>query len=165
MLMHLIMSAIPPTRCFALKRALLRWAGAQVGANARIVSTARFYLTGRLSIGNDTWVGHDVLVVGGDAAVVIGCKVDIGPRVSLVTGSHKLFTIEGRAAGIGYSSPITIEDGAWLGAASTILGGVTVGQCSVVAAGALVNRNVKQGIVCGGVPARDLTNLMSKVDA
>jgi maltose O-acetyltransferase len=162
---HLLMALMPPTRCFTLKSALLRWAGAEIGANVRIVSSARFYLTGRLFIGGDTWIGHDVLVAGGDADVVIGFKVDIAPRVLLVTGSHELFTIEGRAAGKGHSLPILIEDGAWLGASATILGGVTVGRCSAVAAGALVNRNVRPGSLVGGVPARELKVIVHKVDA
>ena len=156
------MTLMPPTRCFAIKRALLGWAGADVGTNVRIVSSARFYLTGRLIIGDDTWIGHEVLVSGGDADVVIGSKVDIAPRVCLLTGSHELFTIAGRAAGKGYSLPITIADGAWLGASSTILGGVTVGLCSVVAAGALVNRDVKPGRVFGGVPAREISVFVHK---
>lgn len=153
---HLLMTAMPLTRCFPLKRALLRWAGATIGMNVRIVSSARFYLTGLLVIGDDTWIGHEVLIAGGDAAVVIGSRVDIAPRVSLIAGSHELFTIEGRAAGKGYSSPITIEDGAWIGASSTLLGGVKVGMCGVVAAGALVNSNVRAGCVYGGVPAYNL---------
>lgn len=155
-LTHWLMIFMPPTHCFALKRALLRWAGAHVGKNVRIVSSARFYLTGHLVIGDDTWIGHEALVIGGDSDVVIGANVDIAPRVSLVTGSHELFTTQGRAAGKGYSLPITIHDGAWLGASSTILGGITVGRCGVVAAGALVKGDVKSGCVYGGVPAREL---------
>lgn len=161
-LMHLLMALMPPTRCFALKRKLLRYAGAKVGENVRVVSSARFYLTGRLLIGDDTWIGHEVLIVGGDAAVVIGSKVDIAPRVSLITGSHEFFTSEDRAAGKGYSLPITIEDGAWLGASSTILGGVTVGERGVVAAGGLVNCDVKSGYLVGGVPAREIADLIHK---
>lgn len=162
--MRLLMIFMPPTRCFALKSALLRWAGATIGRNVRIVSSARFCLTGRLAIGDDTWIGHEVLIVGGDADVVIGSKVDIAPRVLLATGTHEFCTIVGRAAGKGYSLPITIEDGAWLCASSTILGGVTVGRCSIVAAGALVNRNVKQGSLSGGVPARELLDIVHKAD-
>lgn len=158
------MLVIPPSRCFALKRTLLRWAGAQIGTNTRVVSSARFYLTGRLVIGNETWIGHEVLVAGGDADVIIGSKVDIAPRVSLIAGSHELFTIKGRAAGKGCSLPITIEDGAWLCASSTLLGGVTVGRCGVVAAGALVNRDVKPGCVFGGVPAREIKIFGQKAD-
>jgi acetyltransferase-like isoleucine patch superfamily enzyme len=157
-IMHLLMTVMPPTRCFALKRALLRWAGAEVGTNVRVVSNARFYLTGRLVIGDHTWIGHETLVVGGDADVVIGSRVDIAPRVLLVTGSHELFTTNDRAAGKGYSSPIVIEDGAWIGTSSTILGGVIVGSCAVVAAGALVNSDVESRCMYGGVPARSLNN-------
>lgn len=153
------MKLLPPTRCFGLKRLLLQWAGAKVGKNVRIVSSARFYLTGNLVIGEGTWLGHDVLVVGGDANVCIGAKVDIAPRVSLITGSHELFTEDDRAAGRGCSLPIVIEDGAWIGATSTILGGVVIGRCSVVAAGSLVNRHVTTGCLFGGVPARHIKSL------
>lgn len=153
---HLLMAVMPLTRCFAFKRVLLRWAGATIGMNVRIVSSARFYLTGSLSIGDDTWIGHEVLIVGGDANVAIGSRVDIAPRVSLVTGSHELFAAADRAAGKGYSLPITIEDGAWIGASSTLLSGVTVGRCGVVAAGALVNGYIKEYCIYGGVPARML---------
>jgi acetyltransferase-like isoleucine patch superfamily enzyme len=154
--MHLLMTFMPPTRCFALKRVLLRWAGAEVGMNVRVVSNVRFYLTGHLVIGDDTWIGHEALIVGGDADVVIGSRVDIAPRVCLVSGSHELFTAKDRSAGKGYSLPIVIEDGAWLGVSSTILGGITVGRCGVVAAGALVNCNVRQNCMVGGIPAREL---------
>jgi acetyltransferase-like isoleucine patch superfamily enzyme len=154
--MHLLMIFMPSTRCFSLKRALLRWAGANVGSTVRIVSSARFYLTGNLVIGADTWI----LIVGGDAEVVIGSKVDIAPRVTLVTGSHEKFTTSDRAAGRGYSLPITIENGVWLGASSTVLAGVTVGQCSVVAAGAVVSHDVPTGCLFGGVPAREISVLV-----
>ena len=154
---HLIFSFLPVTRFFALKRALLRWAGANIGANVRVVSTARFYLNGDLSIGEGSWIGHDVLVVGGNASVTIGSRVDIAPRVTIVTGTHELFSSPDRAAGAGYSLPVVIEEGAWLGAASVILGGVTVGKKSMIAAGALVNRNVLPSIVVGGVPSRVLS--------
>jgi acetyltransferase-like isoleucine patch superfamily enzyme len=158
---NLLFGLTPPTRCFGLKRVLLRWCGAEIGANVRIASSARFHLTGKLVIGDHTWVGHEVLVVGGDAEVTIGAKVDIAPRVMIVTGSHKLVGTPGRAAGKGYSLPVAIEDGAWLGAAAVILGGVTVGRCSVVAAGALVNRNVAPETMVAGVPARPVPQITS----
>lgn len=156
---HMLMSLIPPTRLFGFKRLLIKWCGAKIAGNVRIVSTARFYINGNLSIGSDTWIGHEVLIAGGKGGdVIIGSKVDIAPRVSIITGSHHLFTEPNRAAGTGYSTPIVIEDGVWLGAASTILGGVTIGKCSVVAAGALVNRNVHTRTKVAGVPARKIPN-------
>ncbi len=77
--------------------------------------------------------------------------------MSLITGSHEVFTVQGKAAGQGYSAPIHVRDGAWLGASSTVVAGTTVGECSIVAAGALVNRDTPPGAVVGGVPARVLT--------
>ena len=113
-------------------------------------------LSGPLEIGDNTWIGHEVLVTGGAAAVRIGSDVDIAPRVTLVTGTHVLFEGPGKAAGRGYSEPIVIGNGAWIGAASTILGGVRVGAESVVASGALVCADVAQRTVVGGIPARVL---------
>jgi len=156
-LVHLVFGWLPPTRCFRIKRDLLRWAGAEVGENVQIASSARFFLTGRLRIGDGTWIGHEVLIVGGEADVTIGANVDVAPRVSIVTGSHELFGVQGRAAGKGFSRPIYIMDGVWIGAATTILGGVVVGRSSMIAAGALVHRDVPAGGVVGGVPARQIS--------
>jgi acetyltransferase-like isoleucine patch superfamily enzyme len=162
--LNLLFRLLPATRFFNLKCALLRWCGAEIGKNVRIASSARFHLTGRLAIGDDTWIGHEVMVVGGDAEVIIGAKVDIAPRVTIVTGSHELFAEPDRAAGKGYSTPVFIEDGVWLGAASVVLGGVTIGRCSMVAASALVNSDVAAGCVVAGVPARVLRQRDPKGD-
>jgi len=58
-----------------------------------------------------------------------------------------------------YARPIEIEDDVWIGANVTILAGVTVGKGSMVAAGAVVHRDVERGVVVGGVPARVLRRL------
>lgn len=145
---------MPPTRMFALKRALLRWAGATVGDNARIVSTAKFHVCGKLEIGSNTWIGHEVIIVGGDAEVQIGAEVDIAPRVTIVTGSHEAFGLPGKAAGKGYSKPVHIGDGAWIGAGSTVLGGVRIGPQTIVAAGALVRKDTAPKTIVGGIPAK-----------
>lgn len=151
---HIVFSILPTTRCFRFKCFLLRWAGAVIGTNVRIVSSARFHLTGNLKIGNGTWIGHETLIIGGDADVTIGNNVDIAPRVLIVSGTHELFTVPFRAAGRGYSLPISIEDGVWIGAGATILGGVRVGECCMIAAGALVNIDVTPRCVVGGIPIR-----------
>ncbi len=158
-LVHLIMTMLPLTRCFWLKRSLLRWAGASIGSGVRVVSSARFLLSGKLSIGEGSWIGHDVLIIGGDSTVIIGARVDIAPRVTLITGTHQQFTEKNRAAGIGLSLPITIQDGAWLCACSTILGGTTVGSCCIVAAGAVVIGDTQPYSLVGGIPARKIRNV------
>ncbi|WP_417539795.1 acyltransferase [Marinobacter sp.] len=149
-----IFSLLPSSRCFSLKNMLLRWAGAKVGDNVRIASSARFYLSGELEIGCGTWIGHQVLMVGGDAKIVIGESVDIAPRVTIVTGTHELWQEDGKAAGKGYSLPVSIENGVWIGAGATVLGGVVVGSSSMIAAGAIVNKTVPSFCLFGGNPAK-----------
>lgn len=142
-----LISLFPASRGFAAKRALLRFAGATVGSNVRIVSSAEFYCSGPLTIGDNSWIGHHCLIAGGDAEIIIGKNVNIAPRVTLVSGSHKIDFDGPTVAGDGYSLPITVADGAWLGAASTVLGGTHVGENVVVAAGAVAK---------GEIPARTL---------
>ena len=153
-LCRVVFSFLPPTRIWAVKRFLLMWAGAEVARNVRIVSSVRIMIGGRLKVGEDTWLGHEVLMVGGEADVLIGSRVDIAPRVSFITGSHHLDWSGDRAAGKGFSKPIVVEDGAWIGANATVLGGVSIGRCAVVAAGALVNSDVPPYTLVAGVPAR-----------
>ena len=158
----LLASLLPATRLFAFKRYLLRWAGAEIGENVRVASSARFLLSGRLVIGANTWIGHEVMIVGGDADVYIGRDVDIAPRATLVTGGHRAFTSAGKAAGVGYSEAITVGDGSWIGAAATVLGGVRLGREVIVGAGALVRGNVADGQVVAGVPARKIVMPVSQ---
>ena len=91
-------------------------------------------------------------MVVGDAAVLIGKDVDAGPHINLIKGTHQPFGISEKAAGKDYSLPITIEDGAWIGAGATILGGVTLGKQSLIAAGALVRKSVDSAQIVAGVP-------------
>ena len=137
-LMHLL----PPSRCFGVKRTLLRFAGATIGENVRIVSSVEIYCSGPLTIGDNSWIGHQSLIVGGDAKIEIGANVNIAPRVVLVTGTHEIDFDSDMVAGEGYSLPIEIGDGAWLGATSVILGGSKIGKNAVVAAGAVVKGTV-----------------------
>lgn len=155
----LIASAMPPTRGFAIRRHLLRWVGATVGDGASLVASARFMVGGDLIIGAKTWVGHGVLMIGGEASIRIGSHCDIAPRVMLVTGSHVIDLEGNRVAGVGISSPISIGDGCWIGAGATILGGTEIGTQSVVAAGAVVSGRFPPFSLIGGVPGRLIREL------
>lgn len=151
---YLIFPIFPLTRMFGVKASLLRFAGGVIGQNVRIASSARFYVGGGLQIGDNCWIGEDVLATGGDADIVLGKDCDIGPRVTLVTGSHRLWETPERAAGSGMSLPIRIGDGVWIGAGATILGGVEIGDCAMVAAGAIVNSDVAPYSMVAGIPAK-----------
>ena len=83
-----------------------------------------------------------MLIGGGDASITIGSNCDIGPRVCIITGDHEFAPTGPRAAGPGYSKPIVIEDGVWIGAGSMILRGVRIEKRAVICAGSVVTRNI-----------------------
>ena len=86
------------------------------------------------------------------AAITIGDDVMIGPNVSLITSEHPVAPSQRRAHLRG--RPITIERGVWIAAGAIIIGGVTVGMNSVIAAGSVVTRDVPANTLVGGNPAR-----------
>lgn len=83
--------------------------------------------------------------------IEIGDDVMVGPNVSLITSGHPLDPEQRRRAVT--SAPIRIERNVWLGASSLVMQGVTVGENAVVAAGAVVTRDVPPNTLVGGVPA------------
>lgn len=150
---------LPPTHFFPLKSRLFRLAGVDAHPACRICSSATIWGNSPVSIGQDTWIGHDVLIVGGgsnDAAIRIGANVDIAPRVLLHSGSHEIDMSGAHSAGTGIAASITIEDGAWIGANATILGGVTIGRKSVIGAGSVVNKSIPPCVIAVGVPCRPI---------
>ena len=76
----------------------------------------------------------------------------IGPNVSIITTGHPLEPSQRRAATIG--KPIVIQKNVWIAAGATVIGGVTIGENSVVAAGSVVTRDVQPNALVGGNPAR-----------
>lgn len=103
----------------------------RVGRNVFVNQNCTFYDLGGLDIADD---------------------VMIGPNVNIITTSHSLDPSERRAVTIG--KPIVIGRNVWIAAAATIIGGVTIGENSVVAAGAVVTRDVPANTLVGGNPAR-----------
>ncbi len=91
------------------------------------------------------------------AEISIGDDVMIGPNVSLITSGHPVEPSRRRDYVTG--KPIAIEKNVWIAACATIIGGVTVGENSVVAAGAVVTRNVPPNTLAGGNPARVIRSI------
>ncbi len=149
---------IPETRGFALKARLLKWAGVELGREVRVCSSVTILGSGSLAIGDRTWVGHQSLIVS-TCSVKIGKDVDIAPRVYIGTGTHQLDAFGPRSAGAGMSQAVVIGDGAWLSAGCMVLPGVTVGKKAVVAAGAVVAKDIAARTIVGGVPARIIKEL------
>lgn len=126
-----------------------------VGKYALIECTGVLWHLGRgLTVGDDSSIG-DYSFIGCAGGVSIGRNVLMGQYVSFHSQNH-VFDEPGVAIqrqGV-RENGIVVGDNCWLGAASKVLDGVTLGEGSVVAAGAVVNRSFPPRSVVGGVPAR-----------
>ncbi|GLQ47824.1 nodulation protein L [Dyella lipolytica] len=107
-----------------------------VGRNVFVNQNCTFYDLGGLDIADD---------------------VMIGPNVSIITTGHPIEPSQRRASVI--AKPIAIERNVWIAASATIIGGVTVGENSVVAAGSVVTKDVPRNTLVGGNPARVIRSI------
>jgi maltose O-acetyltransferase len=151
-----------PRLCFCrLRTAIYRLAGVEIGPRTSVFG--RLTITGpgpvhkRLHIGADCIINAPLFLdLSGE--IRIGDRVSIGHHSVFVTAHHEIGSPIFRA-GVNTGHPILVEDGCWIAARSTILPGVTIGQSSVVASGAVVARDVPSNALVGGVPARLIKNL------
>ena len=118
-----------------------------------------------IKIGKNSSIGGRALILCTRAKLIIGNYVMIGPQVSIITGDHKIDTVGKYMVNVSDDEkvpendlPVVIEDDVWIGANSTILKGVTIGEGSVVAAGSVVTKNVPAYTIVGGVPAKIIKN-------
>lgn len=102
------------------------------------------------TLGKNVFINHacSFLDIGG---IVIEDDVLIGPRVNITSENHPLDPSDRKAL---IPKSVHIKRNAWIGAGATILPGVTVGENAVVAAGAVVSRDVPPNTVVAGIPAR-----------
>ena len=111
--------------------------------------------------GKNISVGENVFINSGccfqdQGGIEIGNNVLIGQQVVIATLNHELAP-EKRANLL--PAPVKIGNNVWIGAHATILAGVTIGDNSVVAAGAVVNKDVPANVVVAGVPAKVIKNI------
>ena len=119
--------------------------------NSVVIFTPIYINYGKnLKIGKNVFINFDCtfLDLGG---ITIEDDVLIGPKVSLITENHPLNPEQRKGL---ICNPILIKKNAWIGANATILPGVTIGENAIVAAGAVVSKNVPDNAIVGGIPAK-----------
>jgi acetyltransferase-like isoleucine patch superfamily enzyme len=108
-----------------------------------------------ISIGKNVFINHacSFLDMGG---IVIEDDVLIGPKVNIITENHPLDPRDRKAL---ITKSVTIKRNVWIGAGATILPGVTIGENSIVAAGAVVSKDVPANTIVGGIPAKYIKSI------
>lgn len=127
----------------------------------------RFWMETHVELGEGTYLNPNVTVVddygSGEVFLKIGKNCSIAPGVVFapVSGHNnsKILRELGMLEGLEGRAAITIGDDVWIGANVTVLPGVTIGECSVIGANSLVNRDVPPFSVAYGVPARVMKSL------
>ncbi len=143
-------------RARAERDALLREALRHVGEGV-VVRAPFFCEYGAVSIGAGTFVNVGAVLLD-VAPIAIGAACQIASRVQLLTATHPIDPGP-RRLGWEYAQPITIADNVWLGGGVIVCPGVTIGEDTVVGAGAVVTRDLPAGVVAAGVPARVLREI------
>ena len=161
----------------AARRRFARWgAGSRLGRGAILVGPEFIDIGARVLLGPQTWLnakdekgaGGPTLRIGDGTyigrlsqinawhSVRIGRDVLIADRVFISDADHNYADADVpiRLQGDRYVAPVALGDGCWIGIGAAILPGVTVGRNAVVAANAVVTRDVPDRTVVGGVPAR-----------
>jgi acetyltransferase-like isoleucine patch superfamily enzyme/predicted SAM-dependent methyltransferase len=117
-----------------------------IGKNVSLVNTTFNVSSGHIYIGNDTIFGHNCMVLTGKHNFING------KRASL-SGEEEV-SREG--------NDIKIGDGCWIASGAIILGGITIGNNSIIGAGAVVTKNVPDGVFVGGNPAKIIKRINSE---
>jgi len=113
-----------------------------------------------ITVGRTVFIGAGCAFTG-HAPIAIADQVMIAHKVNLVTAGHPVEPDLRRS--FITAAPITLERNVWIGAAATILQGVTIGADSVVAAGAVVTNDVPPSTVVAGVPATVIKELLRQI--
>ncbi|MBQ6437908.1 acyltransferase [bacterium] len=143
-----------PLHC--VRKFFYRLSGLTIGRHSTIHMRARLYQPAHIVIGQDTIIGERVTLdgrrqlPGSTSELRIGDHVDIASEVMIWNSEHDLKSPTWAAR----EETVMIEDYVFIGPRAIILPGVTIGQGAVVAAGAIVTKNVPARAIVAGVPAK-----------
>ncbi len=141
----------PPDRPEERRRILVELLGA-FGEDSTIRPPLRCDYGSYLHVGARTFVNFGLVAL--DAApITIGDDVQVGPNVQLLTPTHPI-DAELRRDKWEAAEPIRVGHNVWLGGGAIVLPGVTIGEDTVVGAGAVVTKDLPPGVVAVGNPAR-----------
>ena len=131
------------------------------GDNVSIQPGVFLFNLKNISFGNNVSI-HPMCYIDGYGGISIGNDVSIAHSTSILTKNHDW---EDMTTAIKYNEekviPVTIHDDVWIACGVRILAGVTINTRSVVAAGAVVNKNIDANTIVGGIPAKEIKKIPS----
>lgn len=116
----------------------------------------------RVSIGENFFSNYNFVVLAGNR-IEIGDNVMFAPDCGLYAAGHP-FDVETRNLGLEYAWPIRIGNNVWIGGGTKIMGGVTIGDNTVIAAGSIVTRDIPANVLAGGNPCRVIRTITKEDD-
>jgi maltose O-acetyltransferase len=134
------------------RRALLESALAGFGKGAYIRPPFYFDWGDGITIGPRTFINSNCTMLD-CAPITVGAECLIASGVQLVAATHPIDP-ETRRAALEYAKPVSVADGVWLGAGVIVCPGVSIGENTVVGAGAVVTKDLPAGVIAYGNPAR-----------
>ncbi len=134
-----------------LRRFFYRLSGIKIGAGSAIHMGLRLYYPKNIRIGDDCIIGENTILDGRDQ-LIIGNHVDIASQVMIYNSQHDIHDPKFSPV----TAPVIIHDYVFIGPRAIILPGVTIGKGAVVAAGAVVTKDVPPLTIVGGVPAKPI---------
>ncbi len=149
-----------------IKMTLLRSAFKSHGRNF-VFDPDGVYSYHTIEVGDDVYIGPGATLSASESKIVMGNKIMFGPNVTIMGGDHNASIIGKYMYDIKEKrpeddQPVYIEDDVWIGTGAIILKGVRVGKGSIIAAGALVIKDVPPYTIVGGVPAKVLKERFSE---
>ena len=140
-----------------IRRFFYRLAAIKIGSGSSIHTGASFYNPANIQIGKDTIIGENAVLDGRDK-LIIGNHVDIASEVMIYNSMHDIEDPDFKAI----SKEVSINDYAFIGPRAIILPGVKIGKGAVVAAGAIVTKDVQEFQVVAGIPAKIIKERKNK---
>ena len=151
-----LLNHLPSNR---LRILFLKLQGMKIGRNVIIYDGFEIRSPSKITIGNNSIIGFNS-VLDGRMGIRIGENVNLSSEVMIYTLQHdydsKNFQVKGGS--------VVIEDRVWLSVRTIILPNITIEEGAVVAAAAVVTKNIKKFIVVGGIPAKQIAIRNNEID-
>lgn len=153
-LLHLVSLHMP---LYTIRKFVFKLAGVKIGRASKVHMGAKFFNPAGVEIGEDTIIG-DRAFLDGRAPLIIGSHTDIASEVMIYNSEHDVNAEDFHAI----EAPVEIGDYVFIGPRVVILPGVKVGRGAIIAAGAVVTKDVPDFAIVGGVPAKEIGERKNK---